>query len=75
MCQAPYWGCLKTAKSRALVVLTEDSALFSLQLVLWQVSASASEFPFLWGEIPVLSSPSLAFSVPVLAPVLDLCSR
>lgn len=28
-------GMLKTAKSCALVVLTKDSALFSLQLVLW----------------------------------------
>lgn len=32
---APHWGCLKRAKSCALVVLTKDSALFSLQLVLW----------------------------------------
>lgn len=38
VCQAPHWGCLKAGKSCALVVFTKDNALFSLQLVLWQIS-------------------------------------
>lgn len=75
LCASTTLGMPKDSQELALVVLTKDSALFSLQLVFWPVCLPLSEFSLLWGGIAVLSSPCLAFSVPVLAPVFDLCSR
>lgn len=54
----PYWGRLKAGKSCALVVFTKDNALFSLQLVLWQISLPLADLIAL-GRDPC---PQLTFS-------------